>query len=333
MSPNLVLNKLLTLLLFSVFIVLINSCVFTKAGPRTQHDNRIDGLKTQTDVQGFIDGYSDLRDFQVQKLQDIYSNYFPGDFCKDKADSLKIKKSFYKADFDKNGRTDLLAIGKWSRYFTIYTFLSFPNDSVQIKEFTRIFPSDCEFPSVKKNGDIELFHLVDSFYDIYGEYFFVEDVVPPITKKDLTFKFGFFVEKNLNPTDHKITKIEYSRGGCFGTCPSFSFELIKDGKSVFDAEMYNFEDEKKMEGVYKTQLKEAHWQELTGLLNYIDFPTLSSLYSMGHSGAPGSTLKIVYDNGKIKKISDRGLSGTFGLMQFNNLMLELRENQNWIKEK
>jgi len=42
-----------------------------------------------------------------------------------------------------------------------------------------------------------------------------------------------------------------------------------------------------------------------------------------------STLKITYDNGKVKTIRDYGLIGTFGLSQAYKLLFDLRGSQPW----
>ena len=43
------------------------------------------------------------------------------------------------------------------------------------------------------------------------------------------------------------------------------------------------------------------------------------------------TLKVVYDNNKVKEVRDYGLIGTFGLKKLYQQLFELRFNQDWKK--
>ena len=67
------------------------------------------------------------------------------------------------------------------------------------------------------------------------------------------------------------------------------------------------------------------------MLNYIYFETLQDNFAVTWTDDQTATLKITYDSGKVKSISDYGLIGTYGLDRVYQLLYELRENQKWTK--
>ncbi len=54
-------------------------------------------------------------------------------------------------------------------------------------------------------------------------------------------------------------------------------------------------------------------------------------YAVNWTDDQASILEITFDNGKVKKIYDYGLIGTFGLDRVYQLLFKLRENQKWTK--
>ena len=90
--------------------------------------------------------------------------------------------------------------------------------------------------------------------------------------------------------------------------------------------------EKEVESFIKSIDKEKDYSKIVELLNYIDFPNLKDNYAVNLTDDQTCTLTIIYNNGKVKKIEDYGLIGTFGLDRFYSLMFELRFNQEWKKK-
>lgn len=240
---------------------------------------------------------------------------------KSKADSLSITESFYKADFDQNGYTDLLVFGNTNGYsLDMLAIMSYPNDSLSIQPlYTGEF--DFALPKVNTNGTVSL-------YSYSGD---------EVTGTLLTHKYGSFIEYNNRPASYTIDSISFGTTPCFGTCPVFSMKLTKKGKSVYEAKKFNnpkteaFASEKSQ--LYTTDLKAEHWNELTSLLNYMDFTALKDEYRVYYTDAQTAVLTIYYNNGKVKHISDYGLHGTLGLEQLYNKLYELRFTENWQPEK
>ena len=315
-----------------IVISLLFSCHAGIGGMRGRHSNKvntIDTIATAAAAQHFVETHTKrFKNFKVRRFQDFESKENYAVLIRSIADSLKIEKSFYKADFDHNGLTDMLVTGEDYRCL-ILVLLSFPDDSVFINPLTRRFFQDCIFPVVKSDGNIDLYYAKDP----YG---FAKISKPEMAMKTLTYKFGDFIEKNANPPHHKINRIEYQTEGCYGACPIFTLTLTGTGDSKFVARAFNFDEHSndgKGEGEYATTLNSKHWNELVEILNYIDFPQLSDRYNVNWTDDQTSTLVVDYDDGKTKVIRDYGLLGTYGLQLLYHKLFEIRKNQNWIKIK
>lgn len=152
-------------------------------------------------------------------------------------------------------------------------------------------------------------------------------------KSELIFKFNDFIEYNPLPKEYTIEKIEYGTEGCFGQCPIFSMEINKDGTFVFTAKEYNYtkpwQKGELLEGVYSATIKKESLSELTELLNYIDFSNLKDNYNVTWTDDQTAVLKVTYNNGKVKTITDYGLQGTYGMRRLHKMFFSLRTNQNW----
>lgn len=315
-------GKILTLLLLISFNLVSFSQTKTK----------IDSLKTEKEVENFIKSFDKKRyeRFTISNIQEIKSRYGgKNDFCKKVADSLNITKSFYKADFDQNGRTDILVIGNYYD-FNIFIAMDFGKDNIKLNRLTRSSFQNCVVPEIAKIGN----ETVINYYYKNQSNWIEKDKKPEIIKKTLIYKFGDFIEYNNNPKKYDIEKIEYQTTMCFGTCPEFNIKIDKSKKAIFNAQTYNRKSRKgkEIKGVFKTEIKENDYSEIVQLLNYIDFPNLKDNYSVNWTDDQSCTLSITYNNGKVKKIRDYGLIGTFGLDRIYNLMFELRFNQEWKKK-
>jgi len=99
--------------LFCFLLILINQFFFSQS----KTISKIDSLGTESEVQSFIRSCSKskedhLSEFVLKAIQNFSESYHSiNPNIKKAADSLGINKSFYKGDFDHNGKTDLLIIG------------------------------------------------------------------------------------------------------------------------------------------------------------------------------------------------------------------------------
>jgi len=296
--------------------------------------SKIDSLINEKEVENFvrsIDYYNynfDYENFIISNIQKVKTKYNEKYFlCKKIADSLNVTKSFYKADFDKNGLTDILVIGS-NYYFSTFVIMDFGNDNLKIYRLTRkIFP-EFAVPEIIKKDNKTLINYYYIEHQNWREKIKKEDII----KKTLIYKFGDFIEYNGNPKDYNIEKIEFQTSMCFGKCPVFNIKIDNNKNATFIAQIYNKNrKEKEIQGEFKTIIKEEDYNLIVDLLNYIDFPNLKDDYAVGWTDDQTSFLTITYNNGKVKEIRDYGLIGTFGLDKLYDLFFELRFNQKWKK--
>ncbi len=133
---------------------------------------------------------------------------------------------------------------------------------------------------------------------------------------------------------YDIERIEYSASPCFGMCPQFSIEIDKDRKAIYTAKRFNFSKEwtgteNDLEGVFEGVIDESVYNVIVELLIEMNFPALNERYAVQWTDDQTGNIKVVYDSGKVKEISDYGMRGTPELVEFHKLFLKLRENQNW----
>jgi hypothetical protein len=290
--------------------------------------------QAKTDTSVYVKYHDKIDDIQnvhqiellLKSIDKDYSNFKITDLsassdedCKRIYDSLHIQQ-YSKSDFDKNGYTDLLVIGE--RYNqSIVCILGYGENKFTINRLTRRSFQDCSFPIVTTENHE---NFIDYYYFKPTENWREYDTSKTLQSKKLTYKFGDFIEYNLNPKKYSIKKIEYETTMCFGTCPVFNLTINADHSARYEAVKYN-----KHNGKFKGTIDDKSFQELTELLNYIDFPGLKDNYSVRWTDDQTFTLKITYNNGLKKVITDYGKLGTFGLERVYNILFSLRESQKW----
>jgi len=307
--------------------------------------SEIDNLKSKSEIENFIQkSDTNFRKFELKNLQEFSRSNSNDSINKILANKLNVKTNFTKTDFDNNGYTDLLVIGdnhdctsfrpgiegEESCSFSPIVLMNYG------KNKTQIFRVDMEWgksivPKVESVNS-------QPFLVIYQQK--IKDWEKKLyeqSKKILTFKFGNFIEYNENPKINKISKIEFATSGCFGTCPVYKLTLNRDSLSIFNAQYYNFNKNRevtygKEEGVFTTTINKIEFDKLEEILNYCDFDNLYKEYSVMHTDDQTGDLKITYNNGKVKTISDYGMIGTYGLKTLYKKLAELRFNQKWRKK-
>jgi Domain of unknown function (DUF6438) len=292
---------------FAVLIILIFSIPFQAQTERAtgRLHNRIDDVGTALDIERLL-GAIDKKRFERFTVNEQLTFEKPD--CHQLAVDLKIKP-WEKADLDGNGYTDLLVHGK-DYEPEIIVIMGDGDNKFSVNALTRRSFQTCAVASVRSgsNGPTIDFRSPDESEP----------------RKTLIYKFGDFVELGGPVREHKIERIRYETSGCFGTCPSFELDIKADRTTIYNALHYNNPD-----GKFKGVIDEASYNQLVGLLNYIDFPNLKDSYAVNWTDDAGCTLTITYDGGKVKKISDYGELGTFGLTRVYDMLFALRENQVW----
>jgi hypothetical protein len=290
--------------------------------------SKIDSLSSNEEVEKLVRRFynDEYEQFTLnENLNDYKSGYEKNeddDFCRRTADSLNITQSFYKVDFDKNGFTDLLVIGKYYN-FNISVLMNYGQDSLKLHRLTRRTFQECTYPLIMHDSLIKYYYI--------PPYDWRTKRKQALKYKDLIFKYGDFIEVNPMPKIYDIDKIVYETTMCFGTCPAFTIEIGKDRKGIYKAEYHNREtkNSKEIKGTFKAIIDEKSYSEIIDLVNYLDFPNLNDNYSVEWTDDQSCYLTISYGNGQQKKIKDYGLIGTYGLDRLYQLLFELRFNQKW----
>lgn len=301
-------------------MILFQSCKGQSDNSVMHKANFIDSIQTAKQITDLISKIDNrYKDFKVNETLK-FENRYSGKNYKKIADSLNVQP-WTKADFDNNGLTDILIIGNWYDH-SIICILD-KDGKYEIKPITRRSFQDCTFPIVE-NGKIKYYFESEPERGKWEEERKLKQI-------KLVYKFGDFIEENQTPANHEIEKIEYSTTGCFGTCPIFDLTINSDKTAKWNAKMYNKIKDKEVSGNLSSKVTDDKYNNIVDLLNYIDFEMLQDNYAVNWTDDQSSTLKITYDNGKVKLIHDYGLIGTYGLDRVYQLLFELRENQKWTK--
>lgn len=307
--------------------------------------SKVDSLNNTIQIRNYLSVIdTNLRYFQPLSIQQLETDHaeIADSIMRILAKNLDIDKAYYKEDFDNNGYLDLLVLGGMGNDYT-----PLPNELYTYESFAVI-----NFGKVKAPKLISLrrkMHLLDVPEIVQSEegpmllIHSPEKMQGPDAKITdtisikLAYHYGGFAEYNRQPVDNHIEKIEFESGACFGTCPIYKLTINKDRSAVFLAEHYNFDKDKKSydylkkEGEFKGKINAADYENLTGLLNYIDFKHLKDNYHVTWTCSATATLTITYDNGKTKTISDYGFEGSYGLKSVYSILGDMRFNQKWEK--
>ena len=307
------------------------SSVVTKYYP-----SKIDSLKNNSEIENLIRSKgSKFNKFELRRIQDFDRDIKTDSLTKLIANKLKITEAFYKTDFDNNGYTDILAIGDNNDCFSTkpcsfnsIVLMNFENDSIKIVDIVRERSSS--FVPTIKNENGQSLLVINNPDQISWKNVKYKD--GSINK--LVYKNGGFIEFNPNPKTQEINSIEFLTTPCFGTCPVFKLNINDKRESTFVAEHYNFEvnyDEfnEDGEGTFKTIISNEKYQEIIELINYLDFENLENDYWVNWTDDQSSSLKVIYNGGKVKTIKDYGLIGSYGLKRLYELLFDLRFNQKW----
>ncbi|ALR32076.1 hypothetical protein ATE47_16800 [Chryseobacterium sp. IHB B 17019] len=287
--------------LFSVLFLCFLSTLYS------QKLNKIDSLLSTNDVKNFIKNENNKSNYELNIDDKIDYDWY----CNVIADSLKLKQNWGKADFDNNGLTDLLVTGNTTEGpRTIYILDKGNYFESKTLSKGKLY-EQCSFSTVKGN---KIEYQSVKILDQYGS-------LSKLTKENLVYKYGDFIEKNSNPKKHNILEIELEDTGSYWNRSSTKIKIVsnKDITWIID-EDYNTK-------VSSSKLSNEEFKGIIDLLHYIDFENLEEEYNVSYSDAGTTSLKITYDSLKVKNISDYGGMGTRGLTKLYDILLQLKQNQ------
>ena len=138
----------------------------------------------------------------------------------------------------------------------------------------------------------------------------------------LIFKFGDFYEYNPSPDNFSIQAISISTTPCYGSCPIFELDIKGDGTANYDAQEYNDKT-----GKFKAIIDTASFSKLIQTINYIKLTSLKDAYRVHWTDDQTVTLEIKFNDALVKKISDYGKIGTYGLQHLYSQLFALRKRR------
>ncbi|MEN8194327.1 MAG: DUF6438 domain-containing protein, partial [Bacteroidota bacterium] len=295
-------------------------------------ETRIDSLNSEKEVEEFIRSLDDrYKKVKVIKAGDFkYSHStFRDSLYKTIADSLEINSSYYKADFDNNGYTDLFVTNTFNG-FSVFIITNYGNNNYKTNIIFRRTFHKIIFPKIVYSNGIPLIECHWVKEQEWSKYNFNKY---ELEKELLVYKFESVIEYNENPSNYEIENIFFYTSKCYGPCPSFELEIDSSREAYFNAISDNRikRGESELRGEYFTTIDSIHYNKLIEILNYLSFEKLKHSYSVNWFDDQDCLLEIVYGEGKIKRIDDYGLIGTYGLRKVYRLLFDLRFNQNWNK--
>ncbi len=275
--------------------------------------NDIDELKTNQDVESFLRShFPAFVDAQIAYRDFLY----PDPLEQKVADSLGIKL-WQKADFDLNGKTDLLVYMNTGGKNYLIVILD-EGKSYHVSFLSRYPFAETYFPVVRKMGTTPLLILYKTCSYCHGKF----DGIAGIDS--LVYRFGGVVEPGVASRKYNIEKIEAATHPCTSACPVFDISINSNRSAQYNAIKYN-----DTTGNFTCLIDTVNYNKIIALLNYIDFPDKRNDYSVTWTDDQAITLTITYNGGKVKKIVDYGERGTYGLNLLYSWLYLLRTNQEW----
>jgi hypothetical protein len=100
--------------------------------------------------------------------------------------------------------------------------------------------------------------------------------------------------------------------------------IFGDRSVYYEAIKFN-----KQQGNFNTTLDQEAFNTLIRTINYVGLSGLASRYEVNWTDDAAIDLEITYNNGKVKKVHDYGMIGTFGLANLYSQLFNLRDSQRW----
>jgi hypothetical protein len=300
---------------------LAQSLVFTSLC----YSQRIDSIQTQEQALSFLRGVN--ADFKGLAFQP--SKLMGGFRVEESRRRIFGGTHFEKADFDKNGQTDLLFNGfDGYDYRIALVVLSFGKDSFQIRKLTpRLTFGLVASKTLNIEGQTCIKLLIDESRT--DEKSGISRLHQQIDT--LVWAFDEFIERSI-PCVCAIEKINFCAPPGSGFFAGMQVSVTADsGILVSEAAYQPGSPPSSMDsgGTYIAAIDPLVSSRLFGILKYINFPHLKGSYAIDATDATKGFLQINYNKGLVKKISDYGIRGTHGLAALQGILLDLRTTQQW----
>lgn len=256
--------------------------------------SRIDSLQTDTQVIRLVEGYAEhYRPFTLYQPDTALCRGVKS--CVD----CRAVRSWMKADFDGNGRTDVLVFGE--KPFIVGTekaliclldsgkALPHPMGIGKYSEWHLGFDNFAEgmLPWIIEQKPKDLIAFARKVYDsedTAGNYRCIVDT--------LILDKGRFIEYNPAPGRYSVKSIQFETTHCYGSCPVFKMTIDYKGKASYEALEYN-----RLSGRFTGLIDKDDLQELWYIVNYLKFRQMGGRYEVGETDHQTAVLTVTYEDG------------------------------------
>lgn len=284
--------------------------------------NKIDSLRTNKDVTKFIQTCdSNLKYYAVMSLKTRYRDLDEEYMLL--AHSLGMQP-WQKTDLNDDGETDLLVNVCENASMPLSYSLAIISSGGKTEVHYISVPWDQPAVCIPQNKDGHtLLKVYKRCYDCRRGL--IDD------SSTLILRNGNFIEYNAHPVPINIDKISLKVNPTFLAPPGMLEEITieKDGTTVY----YNHSFPEYNKQSFTSHLDDARFDTLKELINYINLPALDSNFAVHYTDGTTAELLLEYDGGKTKRISDYGMSGTYGLGLLYGKLIRLQEELHWTKRE
>jgi hypothetical protein len=266
--------------------------------------NDIDNLKTNTDVDNFL----------VKKIDKRYRNLALFIDAKTQNKHDYGHNTFYKADIDHNGLTDLIVDGA-----TVFIVMSKTDGTFDMNRFGGVSTFNKVISiSIDSSGPIPKIVLGFIRSVNQGTHTFTS------RHDTLVYKFGGFVEsRGCSLTDFRFDMLKIKTCACLGRCPVFEMQINADRIAYYKA--VEFVDR---QGEFTSTIPQDEFYKITGLIEYINPDKLDTFYSVPLTDYPTAATTIFF-KGRSVTIRDYGEQGTYGLRALYHIIFSWRNKLEW----
>lgn len=230
--------------------------------------------------------------------------------------------SWMKADFDGNGRTDLLVYGHvkgGSR--AAYCFMDQGKAGIKSVLIDGDYGPLCYLLHVARVGGRAVIQRAQQS----GVWSAAANTVVLQCQMDtLVFAQTRFIPYNAHPGRPDFQKLVFSTTRCYGRCPVFKVEIDRNRLARYEAIEFPSKT-----GVLKTTIDPKSHQDLWALLGYINFMQIPGNQHHLNIDLSTYTLTVTDAAGHTKTIQDSDLTRNPGLHQIFDLLLRLPDTQSW----
>ncbi|GAB3823494.1 hypothetical protein [Hymenobacter jeollabukensis] len=236
-------------------------------------------------------------------------------------------QTWCKADFDGNGRTDLLVLARRADIPLVFCVLDMGGSRLRaVRSFYNAVHRRQPTAQVVYRRGQALLRYTD-FARRRGSNGRLRNRHTQL----LAYTYGAFLPVQRRPTRHRIEAIRLTWKLTYHDHEELDLRIEPDDRAYLQTTEYPvLAPQQISRQALTTQLDSACRADMAGLLNYVRFSRCRNQYDGGDlNHHPRVELTITYDGGRTKTIRDANGEGTPGLEYVYTYLVGLRRSQRW----